>query len=64
MRHLFPGMPLPLLRSLIWLDYGSQCFSRWLPLVLLFWRSPGVSRLVRLFTLYWQVASLLGIRCC
>ncbi len=58
-----PGMPLPLLRSLIWLDYRlAVLFAVALPLVLLFWAlSRREQALVRLLTLYWQVASLLGI---
>ena len=57
------GMPLPLLRSLIWLDYRlALLFAVGLPLVLLIWAlARREQALVRLLTLYWQVSSLLGI---
>ena len=56
-------MPLPLLRSLIWLDYRlALLFAVGLPLVLLIWAlARREQALVRLLTLYWQVSSLLGI---
>jgi hypothetical protein len=56
-------MPLPLLRSLIWLDYRlAVVFGLGLPLVLLIWAAVRQEQaLVRLLTLYWKVSSLLGI---
>ena len=55
-------MPLPLLRSLIWLDYRlALLFAVGLPLVLLIWAlARREQALVRLLTLYWPVSSLLG----
>ena len=62
-RRWMYGMPLPLLRSLIWLDYRlALLFAVGLPLVLLIWATARREQaLVRLLTLYWQVSSLLGV---
>jgi hypothetical protein len=56
-------MPLPLLRSLIWIDYRlAVLFAVGLPLVLLVWAALRQEQaLVRLLGLYWKVSSLLGI---
>lgn len=56
-------MPDLLYRTLVWLDYRlAVVFAVGLPLVLLVWavaRREGA--LVRLLSIYWKVASLLGI---
>ena len=54
---------LLLYRTLVWLDYRlAALFAVGLPLVLLLWATWRQERaLVRLLSLYWKVASLLGI---
>ena len=56
-------MPLPLLRSLIWIDYRLLVlFAIGLPIVLVVWASVRQEQsLVRLLGLYAKVASLLAV---